>query len=216
MSQAFLDPSDESTNGIWNPPAALPPRIREFGRFPNVDSWRPGDLILLSALKPGRISRKIIATQRKGGFAEQDARWHHAAIYLGKSRICEAIPTGVKTSFIYRYVGSHLIRVRRGIALSPEDGWEIVLNVMYMRGWNYSWLTPIQMLFQSNRGFWNELVRLPFGSRRAVICSELFADAYSLATGIVLGNTAGATPTPAFLSNTQRLQDLGTFWRSIH
>lgn len=78
MSQSVLDPRTTYSIGSWRPPESLPLSLRAFGRFPNVDEWLPGDLVLLSALDRGRISQYIVNCQVQGGFAEVDARWHHA------------------------------------------------------------------------------------------------------------------------------------------
>lgn len=56
---------------------------------------------------------------------------------------------------------------------------------------------------------------MQFASSRAVICSMLYADAYSLVTQRVLGNTAGEVATPALLSNTTRLRDVPCNWQVI-
>jgi hypothetical protein len=58
-------------------------------------------------------------------------------------------------------------------------------------------------------------VGLRFTSRHSVICSMLYADTYTLVTHRVLGNAAGDTPTPAFLSATSALEDVGGRWVAI-
>lgn len=79
MAQVVLDPADTSTVGTWKAPVAIPPRLRAFGRFPDITQCRPGDLLLVSAVEKGFVSRQIVKAQKRGGYAEDDARWHHAA-----------------------------------------------------------------------------------------------------------------------------------------
>ena len=213
--QQILDPDDTSTSGTWTPPGPIPKSVRSFGRFPDIDSWRPGDLVLVSSSKQPYLSRKIIAFQENGGFAPDDARWHHAAVYVGQRRICEALVTGVTTSLIYKYIGNHKLRVRRDPQISPSDGYEVALNAMLRMRSSYSFWTILRMMFQSRRGFYDQPAGMSLASSRATICSKLYADAYSLATMRVLGNAADDVPTPAFLSSTNLLQDVPSSWFAI-
>jgi hypothetical protein len=81
--QLVLDPADPTTTGRWTPPGPISLTLRQFGRFPNVKQWAPGDLLLFNAVHPGWIAQSITDGQKRGGYAEQDARWHHVAVYLG-------------------------------------------------------------------------------------------------------------------------------------
>lgn len=153
--------------------------------------------------------------QEKGGYSQEDARWHHAAVYLGESRLCEATSSGVHTDYIYKYIGSHLIRVRRGCSLNADDGWKIALNAMFRLGAPYSYGGIGRMFVRSIRGFWNKSFGPSAGATKAEICSKLYADAYTLTTSRVLENAAGETPTPAALSATGELADVATCWREI-
>ena len=112
--QKILNPADQHTTGQWSPSGPIPPPLRQFGRFPNVRDWFPGDLLLFSAVHPNWISKSIIRGQENGGYAAEDARWHHVAVYLGDGiSICEATSTGVHHAPIYPYLGEYLLRVRR-------------------------------------------------------------------------------------------------------
>lgn len=213
--QHFLDPADSSSAGriVWSGP--IPPHVRAFGRFPDIRDWRPGDLVLVSAVEPSWLSRRIVAAQEQGGFDREDARWHHAAVYVGNGRICEATGRGVAARDIDCYVGTHLIRVRRDPALTGAQGYQIAMHALFRMRWYYSLWTIARLAVQSSRGFYADPVGLRFASSRAVICSSLYADAYSLVTQRVLGNAAGNTPTPAFLSATPALQDVISHWQSM-
>lgn len=213
--QRILDPADVQCHGQWHPHGPLPRSVRTFGRFPSVDRWRPGDLLLFSAANPTVISRRVIEAQLRGGYAEEDARWHHAAVYVGDARICEALARGVTADFVYKYVGTHRIRVRRDPLLTPEEGYDVAVRALVRSHWTYSFATLLRLLRHSWRGFHAEPPVLPFASSRAVICSVLYADAYSAVTKRVLGNAAGAVPVPAFLSGTPSLEDVESHWLSI-
>lgn len=216
MSQSVLDPGTDSTVGTWRPPGSLPPFLRDFGRFPNVDEWLPGDLVLLSALKQGRMSKYIVDRQKRGGWPEVDARWHHAAVYIGHYEVCEATVTGVKVSSLYeRYVTTHLLRVRRDPDLCTEERYQIALQSLRRLSKGYGFRQAMAVWWQSIYGFWKDEKRFIVLPGKTVICSSLFAEAYSKITLRTMGNTDRSIPTPAFLSNTDLLNDVETTWRSI-
>jgi cell wall-associated NlpC family hydrolase len=213
--QRYLDPADADVVGLCPRPGPMSPHVRAFGRYPDVSAMRPGDLVLVSAVEPTWLSRRIMAAQEQGGFAADDARWHHAAVYVGNGRICEATLRGVQACDLDQYVGTHRIRVRRDPQLRAMQGYDIAMHALFRMRWYYSLWTLVRLLLQSWRGFHADPVALPLSSSRAVICSMLYADAYSLVTQRVLGNAAGATPTPAFLSATPILDDVVCGWRAL-
>src|SRR6476659_3689762 len=91
MSDGLL-PSTPATRSV---PAkgVLPPAARKWGRMLDLEDLEPGDLILFRPVNPNldKISQLIIAAQMQAGFSEEDARWTHAAVYLGDGElICEA------------------------------------------------------------------------------------------------------------------------------
>jgi hypothetical protein len=215
VPQHYLDPEDRTFTGVCARTGPMAPHVRRFGRYPDLSALVPGDLVLVSAIAPGYLSRRIIAAQEHGGFAGEDARWHHAAVYVGNGRICEAMPGGVQARSIDRYIGTHRIRIRRDPHLRPMQGYEIAMQALSRMRWYYSVWTLVRMALQSWRGFYDDPVGLRFASSRAVICSMLYADAYSVVTQRVLGNAAGATPTPAFLSATPVLEDVVCQWRAL-
>ena len=97
MEQCYLDPRrTEDITEEWIPPGPIPGKVRQFGFYPNVDDWLPGDLILVSNIQPNWTHHVIERVQKLGGYSENDARWHHAAVYLGSNgEICEADVGGV-------------------------------------------------------------------------------------------------------------------------
>lgn len=215
--QIVLDPADRTTTGQWTPPGPIPQALRQFRRFPNASGWLPGDLLLFSAIQPGWIARSIIQGQKSGGHAEEDARWHHAAVYLGDGiSLCEAVVTGVRHTPIYPYIlGNYRLRIRRDNTLNSEERWKIAMQSLTRLASPYGFSGIVSLARQSWRGYWQPGNRLPLLGVRAVICSQLFSDSYSLVTGRLLVKRPSGTVKPADLSFTQQLTDVATTWLQI-
>lgn len=213
-SQIILDPSDQRTIGEWAPRGPIPSDLRKFGRFPDIATWQPGDLILVSAIRPSGVSSAIISTQTQGGYHQDDARWHHAAVYTGGEALCEATRHGVMAGLLYPYVGAHRLRIRRDPSITREQGWEIAVAAMTRLNTPYGFGSILKLKLQSLKGFWRG--RSAHGRNAKIcICSELYSDAYSWVTQKVLRNMAGDEVTPAFLSVSPALQDVQTNWLKI-
>jgi hypothetical protein len=216
--QIFLDPRNPTTTGRWSPPATIPPSLREFGRFPDVSKWLPGDLLLFSAINPGRISQSLIKGQERGGHAPEDARWHHAAVYLGDGiNICEAVPRkGVRYTPIYQYIGGYLLRIRRDPTLTPDQRWQIAMQSLTRLGSSYGFRRILSLTRQSWQGYWQPDNRLPLlVVVRTLICSQLFSDSYSMVTGRLLVQQPHGIVKPADLSFALQLTDVETTWLRI-
>ena len=96
--QRVLDPDDvgSARPPDSSQPHSLPYTVRHFGYVPDFHEWLPGDLLLFSTSRPNALQRRIVATQVGLNYAAQDARWHHAAVYIGDRYLCEARPGGVR------------------------------------------------------------------------------------------------------------------------
>jgi hypothetical protein len=131
MEQYYLDPSRiDREQCRWWAPKRLPTQVREFGYYPDIDLFLPGDLILVRNLN-GNYSHKVIeAVQRELGYHERDCIWHHAAVYLGaEGKVCEADLDCVRYGSLDRYsTGQHYIRVRRAPGLSDDQRWQIAVK----------------------------------------------------------------------------------------
>jgi hypothetical protein len=214
-AQRVLDPRQPTAQGSWTPPGALPPALRKFGHFPDLSSLWPGDLLLVSSLKPTAGSKLIVATQQIGGYAEEDARWHHAAVYVGaKIGICEANLDGVAATAIYPYVGGHLLRARRDPHISRDQGWEVAAHSLLRLHAKYSKGMILKLAKKAFRGYWQHVADSE-EARGSVICSKLYSDAYSAVTGKTLWNAVNQEVTPAFLSQTPLLSDIPLKWLKI-
>ena len=191
----------------------LPDCVREFGYLPDVRMWRPGDLLLLSAVKPNFMQQRIINTQRRTGYAEEHARWHHAAIYLGERYICEAVPSGVRYRPIEEFVPNYLIRVRRDHKLDIEQAYSVAIRAIMRLSKSYSHWPAVRAWLRS----WKPIVfsldlRV---RRRAIICSQLFHDAYMEATNRTLVERVDTIVLPAELSACSGLKDVKSAWAPL-
>jgi hypothetical protein len=182
-----------------------------FGHLPDVAQLRPGDLILFHALNPGFGSRTIIQVQKNGGHHQDDAKWHHAAVYVGEFQICEArLSGGVRLTYLYDYIGTHELRVRRDLALTAPDQWKLVIAALSKLQFSYGRMAAVRLWWQSQHGFWHPVQS--YGDARAIICSQLYGDAYALITGRLLTKGRIGLPTPADLSLTSVLTDVQVDW----
>lgn len=219
MPQTFLDPDKidgSETLPKWIPDGPLPPELRSFGYYPDISLMHPGDLILFSPVKLTGISKKIADVQESGGYAPDDARWTHAAVYAGaKVGMCEATRRGVHVSLLHGYVGKYLFRVRRDLSLDRETSWDIVVNALVRLNTPYS-LRSIGTIFRRAQGpgLW-VTPEISAHEKDASICSQLYAEAYSMATGMTLWNSVGKEVTPAYLSQSKALTDVALQWRHI-
>ncbi|BAC90210.1 hypothetical protein [Gloeobacter violaceus] len=213
--QLFLDPRDRTTAGVYHFGGPIPLRVRRFGLYANIGNWLPGDLVLVSPLQPDFTQSLIIAGHTDGGYQQKDARWHHAAIYVGDGDICEAMPVGVRHTSMDIYIdGRHFIRVRRDLDLEMDQRWRIALRALTKLKTPYSIASIFDLFWLSRVGF-NSVSNAVRPKRGAYICSQLYADAYSPITGKVLQNPRSGEITPAFLSSTDQLQDVPVHWLQL-
>lgn len=216
MSQSFLDPGDNQTNGSWRPSGPIPAEVRRFGRFPNIDDWLPGDLLLVAAVKPDWIQQEIVKAQERRGYDSVDARWTHAAVYMGDGYLCEAGTSRVRYAPVATYVGDHLIRVRRDSALTETERWRLAIQAVVRLGEPYDFRKIFSIYKTSFSTSWTSTMRAQFRQKgRSVICSQLYFDAFSAVTGKLLPLNDLTAVTPAALSLTPGLQDVSLHWQQI-
>lgn len=211
----ILKPEDPPAETECIPPATLPAHVRAFGKLPNAEKWLPGDLILVSSMKPDFVQRAIKKVQIKGGYSEEHAQWHHAAVYLGDYGLCEASRNGVNARKIYPYIGGHLIRVRRDKNLKNNQQWKIAVQALLRQKFSYSFGSIIKILWQSRNGFWNTSFSPRNTSRRAIICSQLYAESYGHSSGKTVQPDMGIPVTPAALSCCELFQDVEIEWLKL-
>jgi hypothetical protein len=138
-------------------------------------------------------------------------------VYIGKFQICEARPFGgVQLAMLFdRYVGDSELRFRRDESLTTDrERYDIVVQALSRLQKPYGFSRILSLWRSSKRGHWRHPVA-SFGEARSTICSQLYADAYTLATERLLLQTETGIPTPADLSLTPRLIDVKVNWLKI-
>ena len=187
----------------------LPEVARTWGRIVDTTKLLPGDLILTRDTKPDDISEAISAAQEKGGFPKRHAQWTHAAIYLGDGEhICEAnfkvpnIPWGVRMRSIYNYCdGNTALRARRPKVHDDQQRIRIAIGAMTSlgKGYSFSQIYSFAKAAYSGRGFWQNGETRQRISRKPLVCSTLYQDAYNFSyQGVTV--RMGTMCTPAHLS----------------
>lgn len=215
--QVFLDPAmaASSATGTTEVTPPFPQQLLHFGFFPEISALMPGDLMLFMAQKPQWVSRRIQEAQKRGGFQDYHARWHHAAVHIGKGYVVEAVAEGrVSYRQIYHYIGTHCIRVRRDPRLSDGQRYELAIEALTMLRRRYSLAAIPRIFWHTLKGLWN--TDIIDKSARPVICSQVYADAYMMTTNslVIPGNPGYVIP--AALSSSKVLQDVQIPWKKIH
>lgn len=173
----------------------------------------PGDLLLSSATKPNLSARLIALAQKQGGFGEEHACWTHAAVYVGRHYVVEAVATGVRYGPMFAYVDGYRLRARRDPTLSMEQRYQIVIQALTRLGERYGFMAIPRLAFGSIKGYWTQrpsLERTP-----AVICSQVFADSYALVTNRFVVPGVPSDIKPSDLSATPVLEDVPLEWRRV-
>lgn len=198
------DPNDPAQNT----PQQLPPNVRDFGFIPDCSCWKPGDLVLFSAVDMNFMQRQIVAAQERQHFAPADSEWHHVAVYIGERFICEARPGGTRYHTVDDLVVGHRIRVRRGIKITYDEGYRIAIRAMMRLNRRYDYVTVIRSWAQTQLGRWNLTEPFSIHPRQAIHCARLLHDAYLEATERPLVKGADAVVMPAALSGSSGLYDV--------
>jgi hypothetical protein len=205
-------------------PRAMPTETRRFGKVLDTRNLRPGDLLLSRDLTPEWTGRAISSVQQDGGYDELDARWTHAAMYVGDGdHVVEATfdsplkGGSVRLTHLDDYSkGGSALRFRRPKYLATDEvRWKVCVRALSRLHKPYSFGTAIKMWLRvavQGGGFFDDDHR--FAASDAVVCSTLYADAYNEATRRTLGETCGVC-VPAWLSVSEDFDDLEIRWLSF-
>ena len=219
LTQAQIDPSETRLARDGWVPAIIPDWVRAFGFVPNFQLLLPGDLILMRFLEPDRqisgLAQKVENAQLTAGFAGDEARWTHAAVYAGEQNVIEAgVRWGVCVRSLYDYIPTHIFRVRRDNNLSGEQRLALVLHAMTMLGTKYAIRHVPTIAIRLASGLWNPASHSNLSP--ACICSTVFSDAHFHAAGSPLVEISRKNVvTPAALSHTPSLTDVVVPWHKI-
>lgn len=217
MPQAVLNPEEigDFTTGK-RVSAQLPRHVRELGFIPDFDLWKPGDLLLFSATHPNFAQRQIKQAQERLGYGDEDAKWHHAAVYVGDGYMCEARPGGVRYHPVVDNVRDYLIRARRDEELTLEEAFRVAIRALMRLNIYYSYTSLVAAFLRS----WtldDHRVLSPHyrATRSAVICSQLFHDSYMEVTYRTLVENHKQEMVPAGLSACSGLSDIDSSWTKL-
>jgi hypothetical protein len=189
----------------------------------DTSALAPGDLVLTSELEPDKISSLIVGVQKQGGYHHDDARWTHAAMYVGDgTSVVEATFDSVREGGDVRLTnldeyckGQHMLRFRRSRYIHDTQlGWKVCVRAFSRLKRPYSFAAAARLWFDvviRGGGFFDDKER-PVS--KAVICSTLYADSYNEATRRLLGEVSGVC-VPAWLSCSDEFEDVQPEWLSI-
>jgi hypothetical protein len=216
---------NEDVIGYRRISSALPLMTRKFGKVLNLNDLMPGDLLLTREITPDKISAQISEVQSKGGYSTSDSVWTHAAMYVGDDiHVVEAtfdnITSGgnVRLTKLDTYCdGKYALRFRRSKFISNErEGWRICVCALKRLGDPYDIPFITEMwckVVWGKNGFYNDYFKEGF-TKKAVVCSTLYAEAYSEATRRILGEVNGIC-VPAWLSAADDFLDIEVGWMKI-
>jgi hypothetical protein len=201
-------------------PRAMKREARAFGKLVDCSSLWPGDLLLSSDLNPDYLSEQIKRVQSEGGYAADDARWSHAAMYLGdNANVVEAtfenLQGNVRITSLDEYSqGRYMLRFRRSkFVQSPQNGWHLCVRALarLKQGYSFSYAAKLWWdVVIRGIGFYEDKNR--WSTSSAVICSTLYADAYNEAVRRRLGEKYGGVCVPASLSVSDEFFDVDVGW----
>lgn len=221
MPQLELLPTDPALGKPWTPNRRIPPAVRKFGKFIDTSMLDPGDLVLTRDIAPDNVSKLITKTQYDLGYGEDDARWTHAAVYVGDGfRLIEATFDSVlrggkvKLSFIYDYCGQHALRCRRPKEVARDPiGWTLVLEAATLLGEKYDFAAALKLFWEGWKsvGKWDANTQAYVSP--GIVCSTLYADCFAKVTRKCLGDSG--TCVPAYLSCCEDFEDLSVNWRQM-
>ena len=189
----------------------IPQSVRKYGKAIDPNILEPGDLILVSRIKPNWTSARITKFQTKM-FPEEHARWYHAAVSGGRYEICEATIGGVKSYEYWPYMtGEYELKIRRLRNASASVRSSLAYYAATNVKTRYGFLNIINIANILNDGnSWKKHMI----SSSGVICSQLYFEA-SMRVGYLLANIPPETVCPAHLSMSQYLEDVPISWVKV-
>lgn len=168
----------------------------------------PGDLILFSHKTPNKASQSIIDTQKIIGFEHEHAKWHHAVISVGGTKLIESaifkkVQYAPASSYNKLLGGKFDFKILRVKNINDAQRSEIASSAAELIGRKYDYWTII--IYRSIRHFGKD-IRTPKGKR--LNCATLFVQA-CWDRGIELESDLRLSLiTPAHLSKSKQLQTI--------
>ncbi len=216
MPQLIIDPNNRGDPVGQKSILQLERKTREYGFVPDLGCCKPGDLILSCSVSPDCIEKQIVATQHIAGFAKDDRRWTHAAVYLYEDFVVEAVPwVGVRSRSLYWDVPGSFFRVRRRPGLTDEQRFQIALCAQRKLGLRYNLKAALSLGLRAGLGGpWDRYSTQR--RKRAAICSQVFYDALAdISRHFLVGCPIDDPVMPAHLSGTTDLDDIFVEWLEL-
>lgn len=211
----MLTPEEPVRAGcIFSPDGELSAAVRTFGKFPNLDDWLPGDILLVSSRKPGLVQRQITSVQQCA-YGQSHALWHHAAIYMGNGFVVEATTRGVRYTSVSHYVGGHILSLRRNPDLSPHERWLVAIEAGVRLKQAYGFRDILQIYRRSFPALSRQIRPSVLRQADSVICSQLCLEAHAGVTQKLIVPLRVNPVVPAALSQSTSLLDVSLYWCAI-
>jgi hypothetical protein len=196
----------------------VPRKLRDSGVYPNLAKLQPGDLLLVSPLKPGLNARLIQWAQEQVHRAE-DQVWIHAAIYLGDNAIVEIDGSGVRVNLLFKYVATHKMLFRRvqrpqGGDIDQVTGYRIVVAALKEFRQPYAYGDIATTAWDCFVGRMNPAAKQGVRSTGS-ICSDFFNEAVFVATNQYAAAITRLPVQPADLSASRSMRDLDIGWTRL-
>jgi hypothetical protein len=217
VTRPLLDPAAPGNPTDGPQQEQLPRSVRQFGYYPNLEKLQPGDLLLVSPVKPGRVAKAIANAQRQL-HTEYNADWIHAAAYLGDGSIVEIDGGGVRINELWRYVPNHKLLFRRllvrgtATTIGQLEGLKIAVAALKRFQTRYNQRQIIKIGLRSC--FPGADYKTHPKSREA-ICSTFYNDACVNALDRSAASAKIIDLTPADLAASLHMIDLDIGWLKI-
>lgn len=190
----------------------VPARIRALKKIPDVTCLEPGDFVLCKPVSPDGVARAIQMVQGRS-FSDIHAGWTHVAIIFDKDRWIEALTRSVSCGSVFDRCHNHHLRFRRAKGLPQEVRTAVALQAMTYLRTRY---TLGQAGFLGLKAFFPQMLRSRFRPhQKAIICSQLFADAFTEMTDCPAVPSHVADIMPAHLSHSAVFEDVAVSWRPL-
>jgi hypothetical protein len=99
--------------------------------------------------------------------------------------------------------------------LSDDFRWRIAIQASVRSNERHAMQSILQLLRLSFEGYWTRQRGFPIAYAKSVICSQLYADAYSRVTGRLVTPPVAGIPTPAALSASTAFEGVDPTWAII-
>lgn len=234
MAYFELKPSKAASGAAKNPRldysrfgAAIPREIIEFGYIPDLGQMKPGDIVLVRPeTPPAKPTQPIkhfksilsgdasyyIQTAQKKIERSPNYLWVHAALYLGRDLVVEAVAPKVAVNTFSSHAAKRCVRIRRMPNISRAKAYDACIEAVRRIGDSYD----TEAIKNLSIHFLTEKKIAPDLIKAAYICSELIQHAFLYGASAVIVNVGNIrTPTPADLSASPYLRDVPLQWRPI-